>query len=455
MTSRSLKLRLMAIEAIVIALALSITGFGLTYLFERHVERRISTELDTYVIQMAARLSFGPSGKPLLGGKLADPRFDNIYSGLYWQINNETRGLVAHSRSLWDTKLNLPSDQPRYGQVHIHNLKGPQGTSLLAHERRLRFKTEAGEQSVRLVVALDRGELNKMVSDFVNDTAISLLFLGGFLLLAGWVQVTIGLNPLSLIRKSIAAIRSGAATRIDTDMPREVAPLAHEVNDLLTAQEKIISRAKHRADNLAHGFKTPLTALISDIKRLRDKGEVEIADDIEAISLVMRRQIDRELTKSRIRETAKAPTIGVRWVIDGIVATLKRTPDGARKDIQIECSPGLKVPFDKDDLAEILGNLIENAVKHAADKVVVRATMDGEAVKFEIDDDGEGISIMKREMVQKRGVRLDRSVTGFGLGLAIVSDILDAYGQDLALDTSPLGGLRASFRVPRPLTRNV
>lgn len=448
MSPRSLKIRLMGLEAVVIILALGITGFGLTYLFERHVERRISIELDTYITQIAARLSFDEKGKPLLGGKLADPRFEKIFSGLYWQINNETSGLAAHSRSLWDTELNLPKDRQDFGHVHIHNLKGPMGATLLVHERRLRFKTKGGEQSVRLVVALDRGDLNKMISEFANDTAIALLFLGGFLLLAGWVQVTIGLSPLSLVQKSIAAIRSGTATRIDSDMPREVAPLAEEVNDLLKAQEKIIERAKHRADNLAHGFKTPLTALISDIKRLRDKGEDEIAADIEAVSLVMRRQIDRELTKSRIRDLANAAPIEVCPVIDAIIATLKRTPDGERKEIQIECSAGLTVPFDKDDLNEIMGNLIENAVKHAAGKIVVRAFPDGRAVKFEIDDDGEGISIKKREVVQKRGVRLDRSVTGFGLGLAIVADILEAYGQSLALDSSPMGGLRASFRLP-------
>ncbi|MBZ0217018.1 MAG: hypothetical protein K8F25_10730, partial [Fimbriimonadaceae bacterium] len=218
-------------------MALGITGYGLTYLFERHVERRISTEIDTYLTQIAARLNFDEAGTPNLSSKLADPRFDKIYSGLYWQINNETSGKSARSRSLWDTQLTLPVDTPGFGTVHVHNSLGPQTSTLLVHERRLLYNTPGGEQIARLIVALDLAELKTMSSEFAAEVAIALLTLGMFLLLAGWIQVTIGLSPLSVIRKSVASIRSGAASRISSDMPREVSPLVDEVNDLLTAQE--------------------------------------------------------------------------------------------------------------------------------------------------------------------------------------------------------------------------
>ena len=448
MNRHSLKIRLLAIQAIVIVLALGITGYSLTYLFERHLERRISTELDTYLTQIAARLSFDQTGAPLLGGKLADPRFDKIYSGLYWQIDNETAGQTARSRSLWDTRLTLPADTPGRGKVHVHTITDPRGALLLVHERRLVFQSPIGEQTALLIVALDLAELSVSSGQFASEVAVALLILAGFLLAAGWVQVVVGLRPLALIRKSIAAVRSGVAARINTDMPDEVLPLADEVNDLLAAQETAISKARYRANNLAHNFKTPLTALNSDVRRLRKKGEHAIAADIEATSLLMRRQIERELTKARIRDPRAMPAIKVRPVIEGIVATVRRTPDGEQCKFEIRCDAALRVQINTDDLSDILGNLVENAVKHGNGQVIIKVQSGNGFALFAVEDDGQGISGDLREIAQERGVRLDQSVAGSGLGLAIISDILDAYNQSLKFDTSPLGGLQVSFQIP-------
>ncbi len=450
MKGHSLKIRLLWVGTIVLILALSLTGFGLTTLFERHVERRISLELDTYITQIASRLSFAPSGLPQLDDKLADPRFKKIYSGLYWQIHNETAGLSVRSRSLWDTQLNLPVDSPGFGKVHIHTTGGPQDTSLLVHERRLLFKSPKGQQVVRLLVAIHLDELKKMSSQFANEVLFSLLSLCLFLLFAGWVQIVIGLGPLSHIQKSIAAIRDGATTRMNSDMPSEVAPLANEINNLLEAQENAIEKAKHRASDLAHGFKTPLTALRADIRRLRNNGEYDIANDLDATSMLMQRQIDRELTKARYRDRQMMTNVKILPVIDNIVATLTRTPDGERKRFQIDCKSDLQIQIDVDDLADLLGNLVENALKHAANELRIKVYQTKQAVRFEIDDDGVGISNSKRNVAQKRGVRLDQSIAGTGLGLAIVKDILNAYNENLELSSSPMGGLRASFQFPLP-----
>ncbi len=453
MTAHSLKTRLLVTGTIVLIIALGLTGFGLTVLFDRHVERRVSAELDTYLAQIASRLSFDETGKPHLGGKLADPRFEKIYGGLYWQVNNETAGLSASSRSLWDTRLKLPVDIPDFGKVHVHTTSGPLNSSILIHERRLRFKSPAGEQIARLIVAIDRAELDRMSTDFASEVAIALLALCIFLLLAGWVQISIGLGPLSLIRKNIAAIRTGDALRMNPDLPNEVRPLAKEVNDLLQAQETAIENAKHRAGDLAHGFKTPLTALKSDIRRLRGKGEHEIADNIETTSLLMQRQIDRELTKARLRNVKNMTATCIRPLIEAVIATLQRTPEGENKSFEIECDPEIRVRADKDDLTEILGNLIENAVKHASGRISVTAGAKDRMVRFTIEDDGKGISDSRRDIAQKRGVRLDRSTAGSGLGLAIVKDVLEAYEQHLELGTSPMGGLKAAFQLLKAASR--
>lgn len=450
MKGRSLKVRLFLVGAVVIFLALAITGFGLSFLFERHVERRMGAELDTYITQIASRLSFDETGKPHLNGRLADPRFDKIYGGLYWQVNNETAGISVRSRSLWDVDLVLPIDTPGYGIVHAHKASGPENTSLLVHERRLKFNAPQGQQVARLIVAIDMGELKRLSRDFAEDVAVALLALFVFLLIAGGVQVAIGLRPLSLVKSSIVAIRDGTAARIDENFPIEVSPLTNEVNNLLQAQETAMENARHRASDMAHGFKTPLTALKSDIKKLRNEGRLEIAQDIENISNVMLRQIERELTKVRIRNTATMPGIKLRPIIDVIAATLKRTPDGEEKQILLDCDPAIQVKMDKDDLTEILGNLIENSVKYAERTIRVSATKKSGHVIVEIDDDGEGITNKHRELATKRGVRLDQSHAGTGLGLAIVKDILEVYDEKLMLKSSSMGGLKASFKLSAP-----
>ncbi|MEH6474435.1 MAG: HAMP domain-containing sensor histidine kinase, partial [Sneathiella sp.] len=393
----SLKIRLLFIQAIMIILALGVTGWGIVHLFERQVERRIDAELSTYLNQLAAGITFSDAGAPVVASSLADPRFEKIYSGLYWQILNETNQISARSRSLWDVALTLPTDNPTVGKIDVHTIKGPKKSTVLIHERRLIYKSPLGEQTVRLVVALDMVDFNIMSSKFTVEIVISLLVLAIFLLLAGWFQIAFGLKPLAQIQKSIATIRAGTATRINAGLPKEVSPLVNEVNELLAAQEKTILKARHRSNDLAHGFKTPLTALKTDIQRLRAKGEGEIADDIELMFQALRRQIERELTTSRTREIKTIDETEIMSLLNGICTTLRRTPHGETKKINVECPQKISVQADIDDLAEILGNLLENAVKHAAKKITARVSIIEDTVLFDIEDDGKGISEKLRD----------------------------------------------------------
>ena len=447
MKIRSLRLRLMIAATCAILLALAIAGFGLVLLFERHVERRIGSELDTYLNQIAARAVFDENEAAGLDGKLADPRFDQIYSGLYWQITDEKTNGYTRSRSLWDTQLNLPEDMPPLGVIHVHDIAGPQDTRLLTHERRLIFDTGQGEKILRLAVATNRADVAALSADFASDVTRSLLLLAAVLILAGWIQVNVGLRPLPAIRRGLTAIRGGKTDRLDINVPSEIAPLVEEVNGLLDAQDKAMRRERDRAADLAHGFKTPLTALLADARRLREKGDREIADEIERTATLMRGHIDRELTRSRIRNTRRSAAIEVGLVVQGLIGTLKRTPKGDRIEFEPDIGSGLSVRIERDDLNEILGNLLENAVQHAKGKVLVRAARHGSLVRFDVDDDGPGIDNAERQAVIERGKKLDSSAVGSGLGLAIVSDVLDHYGQKLTLNRSELGGLKASFEL--------
>lgn len=444
----SLRLRLLAAASGAIVLALAVAGLGLVLLFERHVERRLGAELDTYLLQIASRVTFGQDGQPVLGGKLADPRFEEAYSGLYWQIHDEASGRDYRSRSLWDTRLDLPADSPALGERHIHDIDGPQHTRLLLHERRLAFATPAGERTLRIAAAIDRADITALRDGFASDVLYSLLLLALVLILAAWAQVAIGLRPLAALRHGLAAVREGRAVRLHVRGPAEVAPLVNEVNALLEAQEDSIRRARDRAADLAHSFKTPLTALLADAGRLRDQGHAAIADEIAHTAVLMRGNIERELTRSRIRNVRSAPAVALGPAVQALLATLKRTPRGESVAFATGIAPDLSARVEQDDLNEILGNLLENAVRHARSQVGVRAGRIAGAIRIDIEDDGPGIAEAERMAVLARGKRLDSSGSGAGLGLAIVSEILDHYGGKLMLGRSDLGGLKVSLDLP-------
>lgn len=448
MKAGSLRLRLLLASTAAVAVALALAGIGLVLLFERHVERRIGAELDTYLNQMAARVVFNEDGSFAMQGTLADPRFDKIFSGLYWQIADETANAYARSRSLWDTKLELPRDMPAVGVIHVHDIPGPKDSRVLLHERRLAFDVAGGERILRLAVAIDRADVDALTADFARDVGLSLLLLFAVLIAASWAQVNVGLRPLDTIRVGLAGIRDGKTDRLQIDVPSEIAPLVSEVNSLLDAQEKTMQRARDRSADLAHGFKTPLTALLADAKRLRKKGQAEIAGEIEQTAQTMRGHIERELTRSRMRDVSKTPLLEAAPVITALVETLKRTPKGEALTFETEIEADVSIRADRDDLNEVLGNLLENAVRHAGNTVRIRATCNGNAVCFDVEDDGPGIPDKRIKKVVHRGERLDRAPLGAGLGLAIVSDILDHYGQALTLERSALGGLKATFSMP-------
>jgi signal transduction histidine kinase len=449
MIRRSLRLRLLLAATGAISLALAIAGAGLVVLFERHVERRVGAELDTYLSQITARVAFDETGAAFLDGELADPRFEKVHGGLYWQIHDETADRLARSRSLWDSRLDLPADTPPVGAIHVHEIAGPGGTSLLAHERRLIFDAGEGERVLRLAVAVDRADVAALSAGFASDVGLALVMLACVLVFAAWIQVSVGLRPLSALRRALAAVRDRTSDRLELEVPSEIAPLVEEVNNLLEAQERSMQRARDRAADLAHGFKTPLTALIADARRLRDRGEDEIAAEIERTAALMHGHIDRELTRSRLRNARAPAALDPAPVIRGLVNTLRRTPRGETIGFEVAGEPDLEVRVDRDDLSEVLGNLLENAARHARSKVRVRLAANGPEVRFEIDDDGPGIAAAQRKGVLDRGRRLDSSPAGAGLGLAIVCDVLEHYGRRLRLGRSPaLGGLQVTFALP-------
>lgn len=447
MSWRSLRLRLLALALASIAAALVISGVGLVVLFQRHVEQRIDRELETYVHQIGGNIAFGPDGEFRAPRQLADPRFDQPLSGLYWQVTDEANGKLMRSRSLWDTRLDLPKDELGDASVHRHLIVGPGRANLIVRERAVTYAAPGGQRRLRIAVAVDSADVRAAAQTFARDLVPSLALLGLTLFAAAWLQVWLGLRPLEAVRRGVAAIRSGGRHRLPADYPDEVMPLVEEVNVLLDAQDKAIERARAAAGDLAHGLKTPLTVLGADARVLRERGESEIAGSIEDMTESMRRHVERALALARLRRSRSA-AMPLAPLIERLTAVIRKTPAGEPLRWEINIPASLRIAADRDDLAELFGNLLENAAKWAKDHVRVSASIDAATAAIAIEDDGPGIPEAAREAVLKRGVRLDPATPGSGLGLAIAGEVLDACGGALRLKESALGGLQAIVTLP-------
>ena len=267
---------------------------------------------------------------------------------------------------------------------------------------------------------------------------------------AGFWQVRRGLAPMLRLRGRLARVRDGAAARVDGSYPAEVQPLVEDLNALLEHREAAVGRALAKAGDLAHGLKTPLALLAQDAARAEAAGQPEIAAAIRQQVERMRRQIDYHLAHARAAASGAAP--GAVCAVDASAQALARTLTRLHADraiaIAVAVPGGHAFRGQREDLDEMLGNLLDNACKWARARAVVSSTEMDAAVLVTVDDDGPGLEASMCEAVLQRGVRADESAPGTGLGLAIVRDLAELYGGSVALGPSPLGGLRATLRLP-------
>jgi signal transduction histidine kinase len=440
----SIRLRLWSAAAISIVIALAVAGVGLRYLFERHVERRVESELTVDLNRLIGATSLAADGSLQVAPVLTDPRFETPVSGYYWQVEALGTGTLTRSRSLWEIALRLPEKNGN-GAARLDEIDGPEGARLIAVERTI---IDSGG-SFRAVVAEDYRTVEASVSEYVRELAPALAFLAVTLIVAIFVQITVGLAPLEKLRVSVRDVVARRAGRLNESAPSEVRPLANEINRLLEAQEKALARARSRATDLAHGLKTPLQVLSADIRVLRQRGESVLADEIEKSAGAIRRHIERELTRARLAPGVSGKTEShVAEIAARVIAVVRRTPGGERLAFTIDAADTFAAPIDEGDLTEILGNLIENAARLAASSLRVEAHSVADGTMISVVDDGPGIPDADKEAVLSRGVRLDTKSDGSGLGLAIVSDIVDAYGGLLTIaDATP--GLKVTVFLPK------
>jgi signal transduction histidine kinase len=270
-------------------------------------------------------------------------------------------------------------------------------------------------------------------------------------MIGGLSQVRRGLSPINQLRRRLAELRDGEIPRLEGTYPTEVQPLVDDLNTLLAHQERAVIRAQAKAGDLAHGLKTPLAVLAQEAAQARAGGHAELASAIDQQVSRMQRQVDYHLAQARAAASGAATgaSCAIGESVDGLVRALRRLHADRTLDIDIAAPGDLAVAVQRPDLDEMLGNLLDNACKWAASRVALASRGEEGSVVVHIDDDGPGLDPSMRLTVLQRGVRADEAAPGSGLGLAIVRDLAELYGGSIALTDSPLGGLRATLRLPR------
>ncbi len=416
-----------------IALALFVAFIALSAMFERHVERRYGEQLDMHVQSLAARLTVAPGGTLSLSRPLSDTRFNQPLSGVYWAVTDVSGGGQLRSRSLWDRQLPLPGIETETGRPRRE-------AGLLVAERRVRLIQQGRPYPAVIQTAMEDTAVADARREFNRDLAISLVVVGVALALAAWVQVEVGLRPLERLRTAADRLDDDPQARLSPKHASEVLPLVAAINRLLDARASSIQAAQARAGDLAHGLKTPLSALRNQAGRLASEGHDEAAASLTVAVTAMERQVNRELTRVRAAAAAQAPRQVCRphTVAGQLIRVVSRTAEGERLSWVNDVPRDAVAAIAHNDLAEALGALLDNAARHATSTVRISQHSDA----LVVEDDGPGMSDDQRGAALGRGVRMDER-GGAGLGLAIAAEVLGAYGWSLTLEKSPLGGLAA------------
>jgi signal transduction histidine kinase len=415
---------------------------------ERSFDRRLGVYLSTLVADVAAPEQAADRTEPALG----EPAFQLALSGWYWQVTrlDGAKPEVRSSRSLYDSNLPalddaeapLGADGVRHGYV-----QGPEDQRL----RMVARNVDLGEDGRFLIaVAGDPQEIDDETRAFDRALTMTFVTLTLVLIFITMFQVRFGLAPLKRISESLAAIRAGTAERLEGRFPVEIEPLARETNALLEANREIVERARTHVGNLAHALKTPLSVVINEaVARGGDPFGAKVTEQAH----IMRDQIAHHLERARL--AARLKVVGSITEVVAVVTALTRTMEKIyqHRGIAIDLDAPVPVRFrgERQDLEEMVGNLVDNACKWAQLRVSVEVVSDAGAepmVRIIVDDDGPGLNPAQRDQVARRGRRLDETKPGSGLGLSIVLELSTLYGGSLTLSTAPIGGLRAELVLP-------
>ena len=420
-------------------------GIALDQTLSGLVTRNFDDQLGQMLTAMVASAEVGPEGEVYFSRVLGDQRFLEPNSGLYWQISGKGREDFP-SRSLWDRTIKLKNDHFD-NQPHIYDSSQFEGEPLRVIERSVILP--GTNTQWQFAVAQSRNQLDAQINRIRAILIWSFVVLGLGLIAMAVAQTYYGLGPLRRVRQAIVRLREDGGSRLTEPLPLEVQPLVLELNELLAHSERQAEEARTHAGNLAHALKTPLTV----VTNAAQAHAPDLAETVQREAAVMRRQVDHHLARARAvgRRAIGQSRATVTDSVEAVLRAVERLYPDARCDL--DGNREAQVAIERQDLDEILGNLIENAAKYGGGSVFITIdapTSNAQNCDIWIEDDGTGIPAAARDRLFTRGARLDTTNPGTGLGLAIVRDVAELYGGSITLgESEDLGGLLVTLRLPR------
>ena len=445
----SLTLRMIALAAAWIVPLLVIGGFALDEVLASAIRRNFDEQLNYAATALIATAEVGPNGEARSNRPLSDQRFLEPYSGLYWQVSVAGEE-PFRSRSLWDRALAWKTHEDCSAGC-FYNSATFRDEPLRVVERDALLP---GAKTVfHFQVAQVSRDLDEQVAVLRATLWWSLGLLGLGLLILAALQSTYGLWPLRKVGRAIGAIRTGAATRVTGGFPPEIGPMVAELNELLDDNAAQAEAARLHAGNLAHALKTPMSVLLGAARG----GDPDLAALVVSQTAIMQRHVDHQLARARAagRRTASTARAEVWPALEGLVRTLTRIHAGrhgpAGEGVVIDLDGVRDAAFrgERQDLEEMLGNLLDNAAIYGGGRVFATVSRGPGTIAIAVEDDGPGIPAARRDDLFERGARLDTGKPGTGLGLAIVRDVAEIYGGTVTLgDSDDLGGLCVTLTLP-------
>jgi len=458
MKLNSLAFRLFATAALWTLLVLAIAGVVIDYVHRREAEAAFDTRLSQILTQIIAFSTLHEGDEPRTPKIIGEPLFELTHSGWYWQITplDNAPGRRMVSASLAGESLILPSNlkiRPDANNIIWYNATGPVGEKIRIAENVYNAGEDEAPRFYSFLVAGDAETTESVNATFRLPLVIALGLAGMVLVAASLFQVRFVLKPLQAIEKRLSDIRSGNAEQLDGELPAEVEPLQTELNALIKSNQDIVERARTQVGNLAHALKTPLAVIINEAREEKGAGSQKVAEQ----ATIMRDQVNYYLDRARM--AARAGLVGrqteVLVVAEAIVRALERIYSERGLDFSVDCPSSARFQGEKQDLEEILGNLLDNACKWAASRVVLSVQIEEPSAASPrkllcicVDDDGPGLTPEQRMQSIRRGRKLDETKPGSGLGLSIIAELVQTYRGEFKLEQSAVGGLSARIKLP-------
>lgn len=436
---RSMASRLLMATLVMVVIGLPIAGLLLSHHYRASATDAFDERLEALLNVVIAGVAFDRIDQRLTFDRdLGDPRFDQVFSGWYWQITDDDQHTIT-SRSLWDQRLPIHDDQT----LTSRSVDGPRASSLRLVERDIQLAPL--EQPLHVSVAAQDQALVDNVRQFQQWLWAGLVGLGALLMLVLALQIRWGLAPLRRMRANLRDVEHGRAQQLNTQLPDELASLARTMNAVLARDQRLIERGRHAAGNLAHALKTPLSVLRLLARQAPVEQQGAWEAELSRIDSAVRHHLARA---SAAGEGGRVAPVSLNDALDPLLAGLARLAQ--RRDIRLQHSlqSDLQAHIDTQDAQEIVGNILDNALRWAKHEVVLTLEAQGQQLRLSVSDDGLGMTAEDCQAALERGKRLDEQRSGSGLGLSIVADLVALYHGDMQLQRAAEGGLAVIITLP-------